>query len=95
MAEITVSTDIEVKCECGQPIDASMQRHRDGSLYLECAPCKHCLSEEKANGNGEGYSERDAEVAALEQQVLELIEQLPPPPLPASAGERPPRRIQH
>ncbi len=37
---VEAETEIDVKCECGQYLDADMTR----CGYLEVAPCKSCIA---------------------------------------------------
>lgn len=90
------STMLVVRCnKCGKSLSASAGISHNGRVSVDVDPCEHCVDEAHADGNTEGYAERDGEVAELEKQIADLLDQLPPPPLPDCAAERPQRLIQH
>ncbi len=93
MAEVSI--DITVSCgKCGRELSSSAAISHN-RIAVDAAPYEFCMDEAHSDGNTEGWNERNDEVAGLEQQIAELLEQLPPAPLPESATDRPRRLIQH
>ena len=49
-----VDISIEIKCTCGNILDAEVKNDRFGVQYVIVEPCERCLEEEYNKGKGEG-----------------------------------------